>query len=56
MQMNFYNLSELLFMLQRAGVQRLHTELTDHGGAFGAFLYFQKPRGPDNAHGDNPKV
>jgi SAM-dependent methyltransferase len=43
MQMNFYNLSELMFMLQRKGVQRLHTEFTDHGGAVGAFLYFQMP-------------
>ena len=43
MQMNYYNLSELMFILQRAGVQQVHTEMTDHGGALGAFLYFQKP-------------
>ena len=43
MQMNYYNLSELMFIMQRAGVQRFHTELTDHGGALGAFLFFQKP-------------
>lgn len=43
MQMNYYNLSELSFILQRAGVQRFHTEFTDHGGALGAMLYFQKP-------------
>lgn len=43
MQMNFYNLSELSFIMQRAGVQRVHTEFTDHGGALGAFLYFQMP-------------
>jgi hypothetical protein len=43
MQMNYYNLSELTFVLQRAGVRWFHTELTDHGGALGAFLYFQMP-------------
>ncbi len=42
MQMNFYNLSELMFSMQRAGVQTVHSELTDHGGALGAFLYFQR--------------
>lgn len=41
MQMNYYNLSELVFILQRAGAVRFHTELTDHGGAIGAFLFFQ---------------
>ncbi|MCV2361769.1 class I SAM-dependent methyltransferase [Paucibacter sp. TC2R-5] len=43
MQMNFYNLSELMFLLQGAGVSRVYSELTDHGGALGIFLYFQKP-------------
>ncbi len=43
MQMNFYNLSELLFILQRAGVRRFHTDFTDHGGALGVFFFFQKP-------------
>jgi len=43
MQMNFYNLSELMFILQRAGVSQVHTELTDHGGALGAFLFFRRP-------------
>ena len=43
MQMNPYNLTELLFMLQDAGVVRLHVELTNHGGELGAFLFFQKP-------------
>jgi SAM-dependent methyltransferase len=44
MQMNPYNLSELHYLLQRAGIHRLHTELTDHGGELGAFLFFQKPQ------------
>ena len=43
MQMNFYNLSELLFFVQQSGVQRLHAEFTDHGGALGVFLFFRKP-------------
>ena len=47
MQMNCYSLSELLFILQQAGIQRTHTELTDHGGALGALLYFQKPGGTE---------
>jgi SAM-dependent methyltransferase len=43
MQMNPYNLSEILFCLQRFGVQRFHAEFTDHGGELGVFLFFQKP-------------
>lgn len=42
MQMNYYNLSELMFIIQRAGVHLVHTEFTDHGGALGAFIFFQK--------------
>lgn len=42
MQMNFYNLSQLMFMLQRAGVGAVYSELTDHGGALGAFLFFKR--------------
>lgn len=43
MQMNYYNLSELCFIMLRAGVRSFHTEFTDHGGALGVFLFFQKP-------------
>lgn len=43
MQMNYYNLSELMFVLQQAGVGQVHTEFTDHGGALGVFLFFKKP-------------
>lgn len=43
MQMNYYNLSELMFILQRHGVRRVHTEFTDHGGAIGVFIFFQRP-------------
>lgn len=42
MQMNFYNMSQLLFMLQRAGAGMVHIQLTDHGGAIGAFMFFRR--------------
>ncbi len=43
MQMHYYNLSELMFIAQRVGTHHVVTELTDHGGALGAFLFFQAP-------------
>jgi SAM-dependent methyltransferase len=43
MQMNPYNLNELLFMLQSEGVIRFHAEFVDHGGELGLFLFFRKP-------------
>ena len=43
MQMNYYNLSQLMFILERAGVQRVFSTFTNHGGALGLFMYFQKP-------------
>lgn len=43
MQMNSYNLNELFFLIQSAGVKKTYLEFTDHGGELGAFLYFQKP-------------
>jgi ubiquinone/menaquinone biosynthesis C-methylase UbiE len=43
MQMNYYNLSQLMFILERAGVQRVFSNFTNHGGALGVFMYFQKP-------------
>ena len=42
MQMNPYQMNELLFLMQKAGVWRFHTEFTDHGGELGVFLFFQK--------------
>ncbi|MGA2189097.1 MAG: class I SAM-dependent methyltransferase [Steroidobacteraceae bacterium] len=41
-QMNPYNLNEIMFLMQTAGVQRCHVEFTDHGGELGVFLFFQK--------------
>lgn len=49
MQMNAYNIGELLFCVQRAGVQRIHVELTDHAGELGVFLFFRKPPPPSSA-------
>lgn len=43
MQMNPYQLSELAFLLQSAGVQGFQAQFTDHGGELGVFLFFKKP-------------
>jgi ubiquinone/menaquinone biosynthesis C-methylase UbiE len=43
MQMNYYNLSQLMFILERAGVKRVFSSFTNHAGALGVFMYFQKP-------------
>jgi 2-polyprenyl-3-methyl-5-hydroxy-6-metoxy-1,4-benzoquinol methylase len=43
-QMNSYNMSEILFLVQQHGIVRFHTEFTDHGGELGVFLFFQVPR------------
>jgi len=43
MQMNPYNLSEIAFLMQTAGIASFHTEFTDHGGELGVFLFFRKP-------------
>jgi len=39
-QMNPYNVNELLFLMQCRGVQRFHVEFSDHGGELGIFLIF----------------
>lgn len=44
MQMNSYNMNEILFIIQSAGVRNMYLEMTDHGGELGVFLYFQKPK------------
>jgi len=43
MQMNAYNLSEIAFILQSAGVMSFKVDFTDHGGELGVFLFFSKP-------------
>jgi SAM-dependent methyltransferase len=43
MQMNPYNVNELLFLMQSQDIVQFHTEFVDHGGELGLFLFFQKP-------------
>jgi SAM-dependent methyltransferase len=49
-QMNPYNINEILFLMQRERVQRTHIEFTDHGGEFGVFLFFSVS-GSDSSSG-----
>jgi SAM-dependent methyltransferase len=42
MQMNYYSLSELAFVLYEVGVKTVHCDFTNHGGAIGAMLYFRR--------------
>ena len=39
-QMNPYNVNEILFLMQCRGVQQFHVEFSDHGGELGVFLFF----------------
>ncbi|MGP0084073.1 MAG: methyltransferase domain-containing protein [Steroidobacteraceae bacterium] len=39
-QMNPYNINEVLFLMQSRGVQQFHVEFSDHGGELGVFLFF----------------
>jgi SAM-dependent methyltransferase len=41
MQMNPYNMNEILFLAQTAGVRQLYADFTDHGGELGLFIFFQ---------------
>jgi len=42
MLMNAYNLSEIAFLLQTAGIAKFDAEFSDHGGELGVFLFFQR--------------
>jgi SAM-dependent methyltransferase len=42
-QMNPYNLNEMLFLVQAAGAKRFYADFTDHGGELGLMLFFQMP-------------
>jgi len=44
-QMNPYNVNQILFAIQRTGISRFHAEFTDHGGELGVFIFFQTPVG-----------
>jgi SAM-dependent methyltransferase len=39
-QMNPYNMNEILFLLQQHGTQQCHLEFSDHGGELGVFMFF----------------
>ena len=44
-QMNPYNMTEVLFAMQASGIGNFYTDFTDHGGELGVFLFFQMPPG-----------
>ena len=43
MQMNNYDLSRVVAVLQRSGCTEIHAELTDNQGRMGAFIFFRRP-------------
>jgi 2-polyprenyl-3-methyl-5-hydroxy-6-metoxy-1,4-benzoquinol methylase len=43
MQMNPYNMNEILFLMQHHGVRQFYVEFSDHGGELGVFLFFSLP-------------
>ncbi len=43
LQMNSYDLNNILSMVQGAGIPEFHAEFTCHGGELGVNVYFQKP-------------
>jgi SAM-dependent methyltransferase len=45
-QMNSYNMNEIIFLMQSHGVQGYYTEFSDHGGELGVFLYFSATGAP----------
>jgi 2-polyprenyl-3-methyl-5-hydroxy-6-metoxy-1,4-benzoquinol methylase len=45
-QMNPYNMNEILFLMQRRGIRQFHTEFSNHGGELGVFLFFASPNPP----------
>jgi SAM-dependent methyltransferase len=46
MQMNPYNMNEILFLMQCQGVQRTYVEFSDHGGELGVSLFFSVTGAP----------
>ena len=49
MQMNSYDISEILFLMQVRGIERLHIQFTDHGGELGVYLFFATAGSVDTA-------
>jgi hypothetical protein len=52
MQMNSYNLNELLFIMQGKGIRHFHVEFCDHDGQLGVILYFRKTPAAQRIPGD----
>jgi SAM-dependent methyltransferase len=46
MQMNPYNMNEILFLMQHHGVRQFYVEFSDHGGELGVFLFFSVSENP----------
>ena len=44
MQMNTYDLNDLLSLIQKANVVNCYTEFTNHGGWLGVVVYFKMPK------------
>jgi SAM-dependent methyltransferase len=44
MQMNWYPMSELMYLMKAEGAEHFFAEFTDHGGALGTFLFFRRGR------------
>lgn len=42
MQMNCYNINQILYLLQCVGIKNTYIEYESHGGEWGVFLFFQK--------------
>jgi trans-aconitate methyltransferase len=50
MQMNLYDMNEVLSLMQQFTVTRFYAEFTDHGGELGIQLYFIKSEGASPVH------
>ena len=49
MQMNRYDMSDILYLLHEASCEKVRVQFTDHDGHIGAFLLFQKTAGSSPA-------
>ena len=49
MEMNCYNLNQIIHILQNDNIKEFYTKLTDHGGCWGVLLAFQKEASPNQA-------
>jgi hypothetical protein len=42
LKMNPYNLNQVFFIVQQAGIKDMHVKFTNHSGELGVILYFRK--------------